>query len=325
MPKRPDLSVIVVTHNRTELALATLRSAMAASGPIDVEWLVFDCASTEPTAQRIAEAFPQARLLRGENVGFAAASNRALAHARGRFLLLLNPDVTIERGTLAEIVGHLELRPRLGAASVIQRSPAGALQWSIRRFPTPGRVLAEALGCSRVTALQGLGEEQRDPVAYGREGTIDWAVGAFLMLRAEALAAVGGLDERFFMYSEETDLCLRLHRAGWEVAHLPMMTITHHTGGPGVPALAAQLSYAKLLFGRKHLGARHALALRAALVLRHALRALVFSPLALSGARRWQGRALCERSALAAVLRADVGALAEQRLQASSAAAGGRR
>src|SRR5215212_5534150 len=101
MTDRPDLSVIVVTHQGCELALRVLRAAYAATGRIDVEWLVVDSGSSDGTPDVIERELPYVRVLRRPNVGFAAGNNVGLRLARGRYLLLLNPDLEIAEGTLA--------------------------------------------------------------------------------------------------------------------------------------------------------------------------------------------------------------------------------
>jgi cellulose synthase/poly-beta-1,6-N-acetylglucosamine synthase-like glycosyltransferase len=133
-PGRPDLSVIVVTHNRVALALSTLRSATAAVGALEVQWLVIDSGSTDGTPAAIEAALPEVRVLRERNIGFAAANNRGLEHARGRYVLLLNPDVEIDRGTFDELLATLDARPDIGVASVVQNAPDGRLQHP-RRVP----------------------------------------------------------------------------------------------------------------------------------------------------------------------------------------------
>jgi GT2 family glycosyltransferase len=294
---RPDLSVIVVTHNRAELALTTLRTAHAAVRALAVEWIVVDSGSCDDTPAAIEAQFPHVRVLREPNIGFAAANNVALERVRGRYVLLLNPDVEIVEGTFDELLATLDTRTEIGVASVVQNAPDGSLLYSVRRFPSTWLALGEALGASRWTPLGGWREEEHRRRRYDREAAADWLVGAFLLARAEALRDVGPLDECFFLYSEETDWCYRFRRAGWTVAHLPLMTVTHHTGG-GEPRadLAAQLSYAKILFARKHYGRIRAAGIRAALVLRHALR--------VGGlARSWRSaRAAAERRALGVVL-----------------------
>lgn len=294
---QPDLSVIVVTHGRPRLALQTLRCARAASEGLDVEWIVVDSGSTGDTVEQLRAQRGDACFLSEPNIGFAAANNRALRLVRGRYVLLLNPDVEVICGALAQLIAALDAQPRIGAASVMQRGPDGQLLHSIRRFPSPLRALGEALGAAHWAPLRALTEEEPRQASYERQTSADWLVGAFLIVRAQALMEVGGLDERFFLYSEETDLCARISGAGWRVAHLPIMTVIHHTEPPSAPDLWAQLSWAKVLFARKHSGRVGAACIRAALVLRHALRAAVAQ-----GRGRLRARAAAERRALAVVL-----------------------
>ena len=161
IPARPDLSVVVVTHDGRELALATLRSA-SRRRRFAVEWHVVDSGSTDGTPEAIARRWPSMALTRLANVGFAAAGNVALRTARGRYVLLLNPDIEIVSGTFGGLVRALDGRPEVGLASVVQRAPDGALIPSICRDPSPARQLGEALGASRLRLLRGLQEPELD-------------------------------------------------------------------------------------------------------------------------------------------------------------------
>jgi N-acetylglucosaminyl-diphospho-decaprenol L-rhamnosyltransferase len=294
-PVQPDLSVIVVTHGRPELALSTLRCAHAAATGLEVQWLVVDSGSTDDTPDRIERAFPHVSVLRRENVGFAGANNSALALADGRYVLLLNPDVDIVSGTLQELLAALDTRPEVGIASVIQQGADEQLQFSIRHYPSALRAFGEALALP----WHGSREEERVVSRYAEEGSAEWLVGAFLIARAEVVRAIGGMDERFFLYSEETDWCYRAHAAGWEVRHLPQMVVTHHTTPSTRPDLVAQLSYAKLLFARKHYRGGRRTAIRVALATRHLLRVLGLAVRLPS--RRPGDRLAAERRALAVV------------------------
>jgi GT2 family glycosyltransferase len=113
---------------------------------------------------------------------------------------------------------------------------------------------------------------------YLAEGRVDWMVGAFLIARREAVDDVGPMDERFFLYSEEIDWCFRFWQAGWPVAHLPVMVITHHAGERSRGDLIGQLSHSRLLFAAKHLGRLRCAGLRAALGLGHVIRIAVWGP-----------------------------------------------
>jgi N-acetylglucosaminyl-diphospho-decaprenol L-rhamnosyltransferase len=298
MGDRPDLTVIVVTFNGRELALATLRSARASLGGIAAQWLVVDNGSTDGTADAIEHAFPDVRVFRHSNRGFAAGNNVALPYARGRYLLLLNPDVEVERGTLADLVAALDSRPDVGIASVLQRATDGELLASIRRFPTPVRGLGEALGTGRLARLAHLQELDTDFDRYDEERSADWLVGAFLIARREAVEEVGPLDEGFFLYSEEIDWCRRFRQHGWDVRHLPIMTITHHEGDNKRPEMVAQLGHSRRRFAYKHLTWPRALAIHASLVLNHLLRLVAIAPAALLR-RRLRRRARAEAFGLA--------------------------
>jgi GT2 family glycosyltransferase len=266
-----------------------------------VQWIVVDSGSTDGTPEQIEAAHPAITVLRERNIGFAAANNRAMEIARGRYVLLLNPDVETTSGTLDDLVAKLDARPEIGVASVIQNTPIGRLESSIRRFPSPWLAFGEAIATSRIAPLRRWREEESRAGRYRREVSVDWLVGAFLIVRREALREVGALDERFFLYSEETDWCYRFRHAGWQIVHLPLMEVTHHTSRAPRPDLNAQLSYAKILFAQKHYGRARAGAIRAALVMRHSIRTGALSALAVAQPRR-SARALAERRALALTL-----------------------
>jgi N-acetylglucosaminyl-diphospho-decaprenol L-rhamnosyltransferase len=274
--RRPDLSVIVVTHNGCEMALTTLRSALASTGTASVEWLVVDAGSTDGTPDAIEREFSQVRVCRSDNRGFAASNNVALGEARGRYMLLLNPDVEIRSGTFGELVAAMDARPELGLASVVLRGTEGELQASIRRFPSPLRSLGEALFSAHWPVFRRLQQADTRATRYERAGSAQWLVGAFLIARREAVQAVGPMDERFFLYSEEIDWCYRFWQAGWPVAHLPVMVVTHHSGERKNGDLMPQLSHSRLLFAGKHYGVARRAGIRAALALGHTIRIGVF-------------------------------------------------
>jgi GT2 family glycosyltransferase len=277
----PDLSVIVVTHNGREMAGTTLRSAMAATGGADVEWIVVDSGSTDGTPDALEQDFPGVEVVRSRNRGFAAGNNVGLRRARGRYVLLLNPDVEIEDGSFAELVGEMDRRPEIGLTSVIHRGLDGCLQPSIRRFPSVGRDIGEALFAARWPIFRTLQELETRESEYACDQSVDWVVGAFLLARRDAIADVGFMDERFFLFCEEIDWCYRFSTAGWQIRHIPLMTIIHHAGRRDRGDLMAQLAYSRKLFAHKHFGALKSRGIRAALALGHVVRLVVHAPLAL--------------------------------------------
>jgi N-acetylglucosaminyl-diphospho-decaprenol L-rhamnosyltransferase len=275
---RPDLSFVIVTHNGREMALRTLHSAQASLGGVEAEWIVADSASSDGTPEAIEREFADVEVLRVPNRGFAAANNVGIGWAQGRYVLLLNPDVEVLEGSFADLVAALDSRPDVGIASVIQRGSDGELQFSMRRFPSPARDLGESLFAARWPVFRSLQELDLRTERYRFEASTDWAVGAFLCARAEAIASIGPMDERFFLYSEEIDWCLRARKEGWDVRHLPVMTVTHHAGRRDRGDLMAQLAHSRSLFARKHHGWLGALGIHAALAVGHVLRIAVRIP-----------------------------------------------
>jgi GT2 family glycosyltransferase len=173
-------------------------------------------------------------------------------------------------GRFQALVEALDARPEVGAASVIQEEADGSLQ-SMRRDPSVVRALSEALLLRKLPGLSRWQERELDQGSYAEERRADWLVGAVLVLRRETLDAVEGFDERFFMYSEEADLCRRVRDAGWEVRHLPVMRILHYGGAPS-PRLVAQASFSRLEYAGKHLSSLGALLYRGALAVHHTTR-----------------------------------------------------
>jgi GT2 family glycosyltransferase len=271
-----DLAIVVVSTNEAHWLEPCLSSVLAHAGPIDLDIVVADNASTDGTRELVEDRFPQARVVRCENRGFSHANNRALMTCDARYLLLLNPDTEIRDGTFADLLAVMDARPEVGFASVRQVLADGTLYPTIRRFPSPLRALGEALGAERPgRGRLSLGERVLDPAPYERETEADWLTGAYMLLRREALEGAGLLDERFFMSSEETDLCFRVKAGGWRVVHLPAMTILHHAGKRGTnPRMDAQYAFARRLFARKHLAPAARAAYLAALGLRYGLRAV---------------------------------------------------
>lgn len=280
-----DLAVVVVSANDARWLEDCLSSVYAHAGAIELETIVVDNASTDGTRELVEDRFPQARVVSSPNLGFAYGNNRGLERTRARYVLLLNPDTEILEGTLAELVALLDETPEVGIAGVRQLDGAGALLPTIRRFPNALRALGEALVSERWPLRPAwAGERVLDPRAYARAGDCDWVVGSFLLARREALLAAGVLDERFFLYSEEPDLCLRVTRAGWRVRYEPQMTIRHYAGKGGVrPRMVAQEAFARRQYARKHFSRVHRALYLAALRLRYRLRGRTLALRALGG------------------------------------------
>jgi N-acetylglucosaminyl-diphospho-decaprenol L-rhamnosyltransferase len=267
-----DVCVIIVSYNGKRWLDGALASLFAGAGELDLDVVVVDNGS-DGSAAYVGEHFPRARTISSANRGFGAANNRALETADARYVLFLNPDTEFLNGRLEDLVEALDHRPDVGLAGARQVTGDGELAPSIRRFPSTLNMVAEALAIERVPVLRRfLGERVLAPSAYRRrEYSCDWTSGSFMLARSEALKETGGFDERFFLYSEETDLCLRLRGAGWRIVHLPLVTIRHYESErSATPRMEAQAAYARLQFARKHFS--RVSPYRLAMVLRYALR-----------------------------------------------------
>lgn len=266
MTNRPDLSIVIVSRDVRDLLVRCLASI---SCRYVVEALVVDAGSRDGSADVVAERFPLVRLLRStENLGFTRGNNWALRLARGRHVMLLNPDTVVEPGALDRLIDYLDAHPEVGAVGPKLRYPDGSVQSSRRRFPTPltgfveSTVLERWLGGSRFVRDYRF-DDRSDDVAH----EVDWLSGAALAIRRETLALTGLFDERFFMYSEEVDLCRRIRAAGWRIVYVPEAIVVHHEGRSSEQNLEARNIHffeSRFRYYAKHFGRGWMLALRAA-------------------------------------------------------------
>jgi N-acetylglucosaminyl-diphospho-decaprenol L-rhamnosyltransferase len=271
---RHRLSVIIVSANSASWLRPCLETVFGRAGDVDLDVVVVAAGCTDETVVLVEREFPEARVISCDNRGFAHANNRALRTVDADWVLFLNPDTEVLRGTLADLVERLDSDPTVGLVGVRQVTPDGRLSPTIRRFPNASRTFFEALGSEHFPfRASWLGERELDLRVYDREVSCDWTSGSFMLARWEALQSAGFMDERFFLYCEETDLCLRIKQAGWEIRHLPYVTILHEEKkADWNPRLDAQAAYAKRLYFRKHLSPVHRLAAIAGLALGYALR-----------------------------------------------------
>ena len=169
----------------------------------------------------------------------------------------------------------MDERPTVGLVGCRQVTPDDRLDTTIRYFPNALRALGDALSAERLPARRPrwLGEREIDPLAYEREFDCDWTSGSFLLARRETLESAGYFDERYFMYSDETDLCRRIKLAGWEIRHLPQMTILHHDKKAGVkPHIEMLAGVTRMMYARKYFSPAHRALYTGAVMLRHLVR-----------------------------------------------------
>ena len=227
-----DCSVLIVSYfSAADLPLC-LESVRCCTHVATYEILVVDNASSDGTVA-IASADPGLRLIANrENVGFSRANNQGFRVARGRYVLLLNPDAQVQEGSIDRMVAFLEAHPDVGIVGGRVNSPDGTMQRASRRsIPTPMVSLFRLAGLSRIfprhPAARAYNMEDADPAETMDVGAV---MGAFLMVRREAVEKTGGMDERYFLYGEDIDFCMAVRAAGWRVVYYPEAVVVHQKG-----------------------------------------------------------------------------------------------
>ena len=223
------LTIVVVSYNSSAWLPACLESVAAAEFRGERQVLVVDNASRDGSPDLVRRRFPDVELVANEsNVGYARAVNQGWRRGSGDYLLVLNPDIVVQPDALQILHDHLRDHPDVGLAAPRLLNPDGTLQYSCRRHYTVGTYLL------RRTPLRAVFPDhpvvRRHLMAdWGHDEVreVDWVLGAAMMLPRAALGDAV-MDERYFMYFEDVDLCVRLQREGWRVVYHPQAEMLHH-------------------------------------------------------------------------------------------------
>jgi GT2 family glycosyltransferase len=289
------LYIIIVNWNVRELLAACLRSLQAHPAATHAQTvIVVDNASSDGSVEMLKRDFPDAHVIaNATNRGFTGGNNDGLRYAQSlihpqplprgggnpqagvgvsgaeNYFLLLNPDTEVTPGALDALLACADAQPNAGVVGPQLRYPDGSLQSSRRRFPSLKTALFESTWLQSHAPRKLLDDFYMRDLPDDQPCECDWLVGAALLIRASAIQQTGGFDENFFMYSEELDLCKRLHGAGWRVVYCPSALITHHEGKSSGQASARRMitfNTSKVKYFRKHHGGAQAGILRAALL-----------------------------------------------------------
>lgn len=254
-----DLSIVIVSWNVASYLENCLDSIFQNAPNCPFEVWVVDNASVDQSVQIIKKRFPQVYLIENsQNVGFAEANNQAILQSTGRYVLLLNPDTLVHPYALQRLVDFMDGHVEAGAAGSLYLSPNGKMQHSCMPFPTVSR---EFWRLFHLDALWHYGTYNMERWDRQKEREVESLQGACLILRHSVLDEVGLLDPDYFMYTEEVDLCYRIHHKGWKLYWVPQSVITHF-GGQSTRQTAKQmflwLYRSKIMFIRKHFGEKKA-------------------------------------------------------------------
>lgn len=225
-----DVAAVVVTYNSERHIADLLDSIPAAMGRLTYSVVVVDNGSADGTVQAV-DGRGDCALVRSRNDGYAAGMNRAVRSSpEADAILILNPDATLDPDSVPFMMEVLR-RPGPGVVAPRVREADGSLSPTLRRGPTMGRV-----GGLSFTGLPAFTERIEDPAEYETEHEVEWAVGAILLVDSGCYQALGGMDESYFLYSEETDFSLRAKDAGWSTVYTPAAGAMHVGGGSGESA-----------------------------------------------------------------------------------------
>lgn len=247
------LSIVIVSWNTKDLLEACLNSVYAYPLDQPFEVWVVDNQSNDDSVAMVREKFPEVELVASEeNLGFAGGNNLAIPSCQGELILLLNPDTEVKPEALNALVSFMDQHPEAGAAGSRLLNADGSLQLSCHPRPTLSR---EFWRMFYLDSFIPYGSYDMSKWNLDQPREVDVLMGASMLLRKSVLDRVGLLDEGYFMYSEEVDLCFRLQKAGWRLFWVPESQVVHYWGQSAKQVLAEmflQLYRGKLRFFRKH-------------------------------------------------------------------------
>ena len=290
-----DLSVVVVTWNAKKFVDENFGSILADLRGISAEVIAVDNASTDGTADMIAERFPEVNLTRSpKNLGFSNANIVAIRKSTGKYVCLVNPDVRVLPGCFSKLMAYLEKNPKVGVAGPKTFNADGTLQRSCMRAPSVWISFCRAFALDktplgRMPLFGGISMADFD---HDKTREVDVLNGAFLMIRRTAMDQVGLIDERFFMYGDDLDWCVRFGKAGWPVMFYPEAEIVHYGGGVTAKApvyFYVEMQKAYLQYWKKHHSSLGQMVFLGSLLFHESVRFLAYSLLSLPG-ESWRER-----------------------------------
>jgi GT2 family glycosyltransferase len=245
-----NVDVVIVSYNSEQKLPRCLDGLASAEG---VHVAVVDNASQDGSLEVVARYAARAIAL-DWNSGFAHGCNVGWKAGAAPFVLFLNPDAAIDAEALSVLVSRLEGDDALGLVAPRIVHEDGTLSHSLRRYPSLPRAFAQALFLHRLVPRAAWADEVvRDPAVYDRPGSPDWVSGACLLIRRSLLETIGGFDERFFLYSEDVDLCRQVREAGAEIRYEPAATCVHAGGASAPPGHVLPLmAKSRQLYARKY-------------------------------------------------------------------------
>jgi len=224
-----DLTIIILNYKTKGLVKQCIRNVMVSTADLNYEIIVIDNGSNDGCEQMMKENFPEIKFIQtGKNLGFAAGNNFGLKEAKGKYVMILNPDVTVLNHSINKMVEFMEKNPEVGLAGPKLINPNGTYQISCRTFQTPKLILFRRTPLGHLPfAKKELEKHLMIDFDHQTNQAVDWVMGACILIRKTAMDKVGLLDERFFFYVEDMDWCRRFWRQGFKVYYLAEAEMVH--------------------------------------------------------------------------------------------------
>jgi GT2 family glycosyltransferase len=268
------LSFIVVNRNTADLLVRCLDYIFQSDLDMNPEVVVVDNGSSDDSVSRVKELYPKVIVIEaGRNLGFAAANNRAVQEAKGDFVLLVNTDALLQKGCARSLSKIMEADPRAGMVGPQLLNEDGSLQTSYEAAPTLATETLNRSLLKRLFPSRFPGKSRR----LAEPEDVETLIGAVMMIRRQALEELGGFDEDYFFFLEETDLAVRMRQAGWKVVHDPLAGAVHLQGATAKTfheSARIEFYRSRYLFFRKHYGVRATRLLKGVLTTNLALNVL---------------------------------------------------
>lgn len=244
-----DLSVIIASYNTSDLLDACIKSLLRAQQPPKgLEIIVVDNNSKDNSVQMVKEKYPGVKIIaNSENKGFATANNQGIKDANGKYILILNSDTKVKPDALVKPLKFLKTHPQVGALSVKLRLPNGEIDPDNHRgFPTPWVALTHFIGLSKLFPKSKIFNRYFQSYKnFDAIHSIELSACSYLMMPTKLLRELNGLDEAFFFYGEDIDLCYRVHEKGFKIIYYPKVEVIHYKGASsGIRGESAKITTA---------------------------------------------------------------------------------
>lgn len=284
-----DLSISIISYNTRQLLLDCLTSIHETTTGLTFEIIVVDNGSLDGSAEAVRREFPHVRVVPNqENGGYAKANNQALALSSGTYFVFLNSDTIVSKQALKGMRDYLHMHRNVGAVACLQRTGTGERIQSCYSFPS---IVDHVKSCrfAQVFYRWAGWPNSVDHFDFDRRQPVDWANGACLMVRRELLQQLSGLDDQFFMYFEDVDLCARIRKCGYQVVYLPDSEVVHLGGrsSKDLTRLNLEWELSRIRYIEKHFGAMRRVSMKAWILCGLAARAVSLCVRPHSGSSRW--------------------------------------